>query len=45
MLQAAGLGVAVGDATPACLAAADLLVAPPEADGPAYFLEEFLLVD
>jgi hydroxymethylpyrimidine pyrophosphatase-like HAD family hydrolase len=43
MLQAAGLGVAVGDATPACLAAADLLVAPPEADGPAHFLEEFML--
>jgi HAD-superfamily hydrolase, subfamily IIB len=43
MLQAAGLGVAVGEATPACLASADLLVAPPEADGPAHFLEDFLL--
>ena len=43
MLQAAGLGVAVGEATPACLAAADLLVASPEADGPAHFLEEFFL--
>ncbi len=43
MLQAAGLGVAVGEATPACLANADLLVAPPEADGPAHFLEEFFL--
>lgn len=43
MLQAAGLGVAVGEATPACLASADLLVAAPEADGPAHFLEEFFL--
>ncbi|MDK2981512.1 MAG: hypothetical protein PWQ55_1859 [Chloroflexota bacterium] len=43
MLQAAGLGVAVGDATPACLAAADLSVPAPEEDGPAHFLEEFLL--
>jgi len=44
MLQAAGLGVAVGEATPACLASADLLVASPEEDGPAHFLEEFLLM-
>ncbi len=43
MLQAAGLGVAVGEATPACLEAADLLVASPEEEGPAHFLEEFLL--
>ena len=43
MLQAAGLGVAVGNATPACLDAADLLVASPEEEGPAHFLEEFLL--
>jgi len=43
MLQAAGLGVAVGEATPACLANADLLVTPPEAEGPAHFLEEFFL--
>ncbi len=43
MLQAAGLGVAVGNATPACLDAADLLVASPEEEGPAHFLEEFCL--
>jgi Cof subfamily protein (haloacid dehalogenase superfamily) len=43
MLREAGLGVAVGDATPACLEAADLLVASPEEEGPAHFLEEFLL--
>ncbi len=43
MLKAAGLGVAVGEATPACLASAELLVAPPEADGPAHFMEEFFL--
>ena len=43
MLQAAGLGIAVGDATPDCLEAADLLVASPEKEGPAHFLEEFLL--
>jgi len=43
MLRAAGLGVAVGNATPACLEAADLLVASPEEEGPAHFLEEFLL--
>ena len=43
MLCVAGLGVAVGNATPACLDAADLLVASPEEEGPAHFLEEFLL--
>ncbi len=44
MLCVAGMGVAVGDATPACLDAADLLVASPEEEGPAHFLEEFLLI-
>jgi hypothetical protein len=44
MLCVAGLGVAVGNATPACLDAADLLVASPEEEGPAHFLEEFLLI-
>ena len=43
MLCVAGLGVAVGNATSACLDAADLLVASPEEEGPAHFLEEFLL--
>lgn len=43
MLREAGLGVAVGDATPACLESADLLVASPDDNGPAHFLEEFLL--
>jgi Cof subfamily protein (haloacid dehalogenase superfamily) len=41
MLKAAGLGVAVGNATPACLANADLVIAGPEEEGAAHFLEEF----
>ena len=44
MLREAGFGIAVGDATPACLENADLLVASPEVDGPAHFLEELFLV-
>jgi hypothetical protein len=43
MLAAAGLGIAVGEASPKCLANADLVVAPPDDDGPAHFLEEFFL--
>jgi len=42
MLQAAGMGVAVGNATPACLENADLQVASPEEDGPARFLDELI---
>ena len=43
MLAEVGLGIAVGDATPAALENANLQVASPEEDGPAHFLEEFLL--
>ncbi len=43
MLKAAGLGIAVGEATPACLANADLLVASAADDGPAHFLEDHFL--
>lgn len=42
MLKEAGLGIAVENATQACLDNADLLVASVDADGPAHFLEEFL---
>ena len=45
MLAAAGLGIAVGDATLACLASADLVVASSDEDGPAHFLEENFLAD
>lgn len=44
MLKAVGLGIAVGEATPACLANADLLVASAEEDGPAHFLEDHFLI-
>ena len=43
MLKAAGLGIAVGKATPACLENADLQIASPEEEGPAHFLEEYFL--
>ena len=44
MLAAAGLGIAVGEATPACIANADLVVSSSDNDGPAHFLEEFFSV-
>lgn len=43
MLKVAGLGIAVENATQACLNNADLLVASVDADGPAHFLEELFL--
>ena len=43
MLAEVGLGIAVGEATPDCIANADLVVASSDEDGPAHFLEEFLL--
>lgn len=43
MLAAAGLGIAVENAIPACQESADLLIASAENDGPAHFLEELFL--
>ena len=43
MMAEVGLGIAVGDATPSCLENADMVVASSDEDGPAHFLEEFLL--
>jgi Cof subfamily protein (haloacid dehalogenase superfamily) len=40
MLRDAGLGIAVGNATEACLLNADLLIPSAEEDGPAHFLED-----
>lgn len=42
MLRTAGLGVAVRGASPACLKAADIVVASADEDGPARFLAELL---
>lgn len=43
MLKAAGLGIAVENAVPACQESADLLIASVDVDGPAHFLEELFL--
>ena len=40
MLAEAGLGIAVGNASPACIEHADLQIASSDQDGPAHFLEE-----
>lgn len=42
MLRFAGLGVAVANATPACLAAADVVCGDNDSDGPAKLLAELL---
>ena len=38
-----GLGVAMGNASPACLEAADVQVSSNDADGPAEALEKYIL--
>ena len=43
MLAEVGLGIAVGEATPSCIANADLVVASSDEDGPAHFLEDLFL--
>ncbi len=43
MLASAGLGVAVANASPACLQRANLIIASADEDGPAHFLEGLFL--